>query len=155
MCLARWAGGVGCGLLISNNHDTMKRNFPTQALQSLTIVGSFVALGLASGLSAQAAEPIETDRQSIGSLSQRNAYPPEFSRAFLQSCTRSAQQSGQFNQQQATQYCQCSLAEFQSRYTLQQTMNLYQRMQQSNSNELPPEMMQIARTCVQRVFGTR
>lgn len=138
----------------------MKRNFPTWARQSLMIAGrmiagSCLALGLAPAAAVSAAEPIETDRASNWELAQRNAYPPEFSRAFLQSCTRSAQQSGQFSQQQATQYCQCSLTEFQSRYTLQQTMQIYQRMQQSNSSELPPEMMQIARTCVQRVFGNR
>jgi|GEM_PF-2793861 len=134
----------------------MKRNFPTLALQSFALAGSCLALGLAPGWAAQAAEPTSPNSRSTGDLAQRsNAYPPEFSRAFLQSCTRSAQESGQFNQQQASQYCQCSLTEFQSRYTLQQTMSLYQRMQQSNSNELPPEMMQIARTCVERVFRNR
>jgi sulfur relay (sulfurtransferase) complex TusBCD TusD component (DsrE family) len=81
-------------------------------------------------------------------LSSRYQYPEAEQQAYLNACQRVSTEQG-FSPQQATNLCQCTLEQYQNKYTLDQFRALYEAAHQND--KVPTEFIKAGIFCASRL----
>ncbi len=81
-------------------------------------------------------------------VARQNQYPAADKEEYLIACQASSQQQG-LDQQQAKTLCQCTLEQFQAKYTIDQFKQLYTQAQQNS--EPPDELVQVGLFCASQL----
>ncbi len=75
-------------------------------------------------------------------------YPQQLVNAYVAGCTQRSIKEG-LTQQQATSVCQCTINQFQSRYSADQFLKMYSQAQKAK--EPPDEFVDIGLDCAERI----
>lgn len=78
----------------------------------------------------------------------KHQYPQQLVNAYLSGCKQRSIQEG-LTQQQATSVCQCTINQFQSRYSVDQFLKMYSQAQKAK--EPPDEFVDIGLDCAERI----
>lgn len=74
----------------------------------------------------------------------RNAYPQEFVSNYVSNCRERSQRSG-LTPQQAQTICQCTIFEYQDRFSIEEFVDIVQQLQETG--QAPDELVDVALTC--------
>ena len=82
-------------------------------------------------------------------LISQNEYPQDFAEAYQASCKINAVTKG-LSTEQAETLCDCTLNQFQSKYTLEKLQKLINK---AANKETPEELIEIAEICAQELIN--
>ena len=85
-------------------------------------------------------------------LDPENPYPQEIVDAYMDGCLQGAVAEGA-TQDQATQLCDCSISEFQARFTLEEFSTIVEQTEQTR--QLPTEIGEVVHYCIQQITSLR
>ncbi len=82
-------------------------------------------------------------------LQDDNEYPQDFAEAYQASCKFNAVAKG-LSQEQAETLCNCTLNQFQSKYTLEKFQKL---LEESTKEETPEELIEVGELCAEKLIN--
>lgn len=123
------------GQLIHRNSRFI--DFMTQFGRSIRLAAATLAVTLGSTSATFAQQNPETAMEG-------SSYPTAVTQAYLTNCV-SAAENYDIPSSGANAYCNCTLDEFQSHYTLEEFMAMSAKVMQ---NQAPPEFTEVVNTCL-------
>lgn len=94
--------------------------------------------------------PVSTLAQNTATPPQpKYKYPQEIVNAYISSCSQRSIQEG-LTPQQAKTVCQCTINQFQSRYSFEQFIKIYTQAQKSK--ESPDEFVDVGIECAEKLL---
>ncbi len=120
-------------------------NMITLKFTSVTVVGLLFALFGHKSLSVAVAQPQTTPPKP------KYQYPQEIIETYITLCTRQSVDQG-LTPQQAKTLCDCTLNQFQAQYSLDEFIQIYTQVNQSQ--ETPEEWIDIGLACAEELGVT-
>ncbi|MEC4986829.1 MAG: hypothetical protein SAJ37_21090 [Oscillatoria sp. PMC 1068.18] len=110
---------------------------------------TFKLPAIATGLLIFSAASLPVANAQTPQQNPRNRYPQELVNNYTKTCLASSVDSG-LTQQQAQILCNCTLREFQNRYTLEQFGEI---MQQARGGTIPESVTEIGLSCAEELIN--
>ncbi|MCG5061225.1 MAG: hypothetical protein KA714_25470 [Limnoraphis sp. WC205] len=102
-------------------------------IRSVILLSTILGYGTVAGVHAQPS-----------SEQAKNPYPQEVTEAYLQACLQGSVDQG-LTEQQSQSLCDCTLEQFQTRYTFDEFVQVYGKTDESE--EPPSEIFEISAAC--------